>query len=167
MRAILASLLVATVTLPRDGTSQEQSGHPLGRYANLPIGATVRVWSDKPSLEKQRASVAGVASDSLRLAVDYNGWTTPATISYGDLRRLELGGAPSRTRGALRGFAFGLLAAVAFDAALAAYAGTKNEGNTDMSAAFIGVVATPILVIGGTAIGIGHPTSSWTMIYQR
>jgi len=167
MRAIVASLLIATVWFPRDLTSQEQSGHPLGPYANLPVGATVRVWSDKPSLEKQQALVVLVAADSLRLAVDYKDWTTPAAISYRDLRRLQLRGEPSRARGALRGFGFGLLTAIAFDAALAAYAGTQNDGDTDMMAALIGVVGTPIIVIGGIAIGAGHPTSSWTTIYQR
>jgi len=167
MRALLVTLLVATATFPRNGTSQAQSGRPLVPYANLPAGATVRVWSDKPSLERQQASVVVAAQDSLRVAVDRNDGTTPAVISYNDLRRLELRGAPSRGRGALRGFGFGLLTAIAFDAALVAYAGTKNDGDTDMTAGFIGAVATPILVIGGTVIGAGHPMNSWTLIYQR
>lgn len=167
MRAILASLLVAAATFPQAVKSQEQSGHPLGRYANLPAGATVRVWSDKPSLEKQQASVVVAAPDSLRLALDYKDWTTPAAISYSDLRRLELRDRSSRKRGALRGFGFGLLTAIAFDGALVAYAGTKNDGDTDMVAALIGVAATPIIVIGGTAIGAGRARNSWTVIYQR
>ena len=167
MRAILACLLIATVAFPRAVTSQEQSGHPLGRYADLPAGATVRVWSDKPSLEKQQASVVVAAADSLRLTLDHKDLMSPAAISYSDLRRLEFRGQPSRARGALRGFGIGLLTAIAFDGALVAFAGTKNDGDTDMATAFIAVAATPIIVIGGTVIGAAHAPNSWTVIYQR
>ena len=165
MRRTLTLAALVLLGLESVAAAQPETTSVLRR---VPPGTLVRVWSSTPSMTKRHAIVVLGEDDTLRLRLGPpRGDTNLLVLPYAEIQRVDRLVPRTRARGALRGFGIGLLAAVAFDAALVGYAGTQNKGNTDLAAALIGILGTPAIVVGGTIIGAVHPGVRWSTEYRR
>lgn len=128
----------------------------------VPTGSLVRVWSSGPPMTRLLARVERVAGDSLQFRVD----GAVVGVPTGDIHRLDQLVPRSRERGALKGFAIGMVTAVIFDAILVV-APKRHGPEDDIGPAILGALATPTFIIGGTLIGAAHPGERWTTVYRR
>lgn len=159
-------LAVATLSAFALSTRLPAQVQPDASLVVIPAGTPIRVWTNLPEMSKRTAVVVTAARDSFRIALDYPGYTTPVAVPYSALERVDWLVPRSRSDGALRGFGIGLLSAVVVDGALAAV-GASQDGDTQMMLALVGVVSTPVLIVGGTIVGAVNPGERWSVVYRR
>ena len=164
MRRSLA--LAALMLVGVESVAAAQSATP-SALSRVPAGSLVRVWSSTSSMEKREAAVISTTGDTLLVRLEGRDMTALRALPYGEIQRVDRLVPRSRASGAARGFGFGLLTALAFDAALAGYAGTQNQGDTDFMSFIIGAYATPVIIAGGTIIGAVRPGVRWSTEYRR
>jgi hypothetical protein len=129
----------------------------------VPTGSLVRVWSSGPAMTKRLALVERGGGDSLQFRVD----GAVVAVPIGDVRRMDQLVPRSRGRGALRGFAIGVVTAAIFDAILVGIGSQDHGPEAGLGAAIVGLFATPTIIVGGTLIGAASPGERWTTVYRR
>jgi hypothetical protein len=149
------------------GTRVSGQAAPNASLAALQPGTLLRVWADTLSLSNRTALALAAHKDKFWIGLEGPDYVTPAAIPYSALQRVDVGEPRSSAEGAARGFDIGLLAALAVDAVLAGAAATQKNNDGAVVPVVIGLVATPVIILGGTVIGASNPGHRWSVAYQR